>query len=416
VRWHDWYSRPGGSSYNVAQEMPMKSLTNALTERIPDAEVFTLFLKSSEDAAKFQEEKLLHDMTGNHRCGMYYLWPTQKSYASDKPAYCEERSFFSLMERVEAMGIPSRYPAPAHLYRQLCGKLLYTSLCMHKEYKIPASVRIYASEWLDDEDETIDNALYALNQVRRNLWDKGPCTSGVVKLGFSWMGQDVVKFNSRDDFREKLRVIFGTVNQIPTSCFVQDFVENRIVELRIHAFADSERGFSYEMAYILLINLEEEEHMTETVVQQDEGSTSSCTDEVKAHNGDSMHTDDCFMTTGVEVVTLEAATSQIWKGDVKAQQIAEAEARTLADRWLAWYQVEWTSRRCPANARFDFHVCWDGVNNPELWTCEVTECGAWLCGFNLERRNVAVINSMFSDKKCVEDECVCKKMLDLPPP
>jgi len=25
VRWHDWYSRPGGSSYNVAQEMPMSS-------------------------------------------------------------------------------------------------------------------------------------------------------------------------------------------------------------------------------------------------------------------------------------------------------------------------------------------------------------------------------------------------------
>jgi len=406
---------------------------------------------------------------------MYYLWPTQKSYASEKPAYCEERSFFNLMERVEAMGIPSRYPAPAQLYRQLCGKLLYTGLCLHKEYKIPPNVRIYASEWLDDEDEVIDNALYALNELRRDLWGKGPCTSGVVKLGFSWMGQDVVKFTSRDDFRDKLRVIFGSLHQIPTSCFVQEFVENRIVELRIHAFADSERGFHYELVYILLINTEEVEEVDVISLEaQDEastmsvGTTSQATPRLATNGGgkegiirmedgnpgmhqggDDKHDDlpngnsdgiqmedgnpgvprngkqapvdtikeaNPFMTTGVEIVTPEAATEQIWKGNVKAQKIAEAEARNLADRWLTWYRCEWNSKRCPANARFDFHVCWDGVANPEVWTCEVTECGAWLCGINIERRNVAMINSMFTDKKCAEKVCVCKNMLPLPPP
>eukprot|EP00397_Hematodinium_sp_SG-2012_P016465 GEMP01016798.1.p1 GENE.GEMP01016798.1~~GEMP01016798.1.p1 ORF type:complete len:370 (+),score=100.25 GEMP01016798.1:537-1646(+) len=366
----------------------MKSLTqNGLQEFLPcDFETFTLFLKSSEDAVRFQESALTTMMKGRHRAALFYLWPTQKCHASDEKAFCEERAFFGLMERVEAAGVPSRYPAPAHLYRLLCGKQMYTNMCLNKEFKVPVSVRVHASEVLRDPEEAARNSLAALNSLRKMLWNKGPSDGGVIKLGFSWMGKDVLPYRGESELRNKLVEIFSKMQQIPTSCFVQEFVDSRIVELRIHSFCDGDRTFRNEIRYMAL------------------------------NEGGTMEDGEVFdMTSAISLSSVDAL-RQVWGGNGAAQEHAEKEARRLVDCWMSWYKTEWNARRCPANARFDFHVSWDKVQMPELWTCEVTECGASLCGLNIDARNIALTNCFFADRMCAEEGCICLEPIALPNP
>lgn len=385
VRWHDWWSSGKWSDYYIACQIPMKMFTEELLNIEPDAETYTLFLRTSEDADKFAEASLGHVMKGRHRAAMYYLWPTQKYNASENAAYCEERSFFGLMQRVEAVGVPSRYPAPANLYRVLCGKQMYTTMCLQKDYKVPVTVRVQASEFINDQDSVVDNTLDAINELRKKLYSKKATESGVVKLGFSWMGCDVYRYEGRADLKKKLQKILSSKKQIPTTCMAQDLVEDRIAELRIHVFPTSERGFHKEIVYMLL----SEDDSEDTTVD--------------------------FQMTGAKSISSEQALMDLWHGNAVAQKKAEDQAKKLTDLWMLWYKTEWTAPRCPANGRFDFHLCWNGVNDPELWTCEVTECGASLCGLNIDARNISIVNSIFGDKRCDLEQCTCKKMKPLGP-
>ncbi|CAD7975506.1 unnamed protein product [Amoebophrya sp. A25] len=76
----------------------------------------------------------------------------------------------------------------------------------------------------------------------------------------------------------------------------------------------------------------------------------------------------------------------------------ENEAKRLTMLWLKeWYHPQWSEALCPANGRFDFHLSWNRENDgskPELWVCEITECGASLCGLPIELRNSALSRSL----------------------
>lgn len=68
-----------------------------------------------------------------------------------------------------------------------------------------------------------------------------PITAGVVKLAFSWMGMDVTGWKGEEQLAEKLvdmmfRNKHASESQIATALTVQEFVPNRVVELRIIAF------------------------------------------------------------------------------------------------------------------------------------------------------------------------------------
>merc|ERR1712126_788503 len=92
----------------------------------------------------------------------------------------------------------------------------------------------------------------------------------------------------------------------------------------------------------------------------------------------------------------------------------EEKCKNLIERWIKWYNQQWNCIRCPANARFDFHLTWnrDINSNPDLWVCEITECGAALSLFNIQWRNVCIINSLFSSQQCPiegkEPTCPCQ--------
>ena len=77
--------------------------------------------------------------------------------------YCE-REVFDLMERMESLGIKSRFPLPAYLHRQLCGKQIYARQCSNPEKQIPITVNV---NWCDLAYNPLDAALNALSTMQR---------------------------------------------------------------------------------------------------------------------------------------------------------------------------------------------------------------------------------------------------------
>jgi len=151
----------------------------------------------------------------------------------------------------------------------------------------------------------------------------------------------------------------------------------------VHAFADGERSHSFEITYV--------------------------ENEQKRYHSEQM--------ASAIFYKHEEVLERVFNGHQRAHKYAEEEAMRLVRLWIRWYKAEWTCPRSPANARFDFHLCWNPEEPetlPKLWTCEVTECGASLCELNISTRNVALINSMFADKKCNIQGCTCKRLHKLP--
>eukprot|EP00435_Cladocopium_sp_Y103_P070841 s475_g36.t1 len=62
----------------------------------------------------------------------------------------------------------------------------------------------------------------------------------------------------------------------------------------------------------------------------------------------------------------------------------------LADKWLLWFLSE--DAEPPSVTRLDFLVSWRNGGKPQVWTCEVGECGASLCSVECDARNCATLN------------------------
>ena len=99
-------------------EVRINSMKNSLYKNIVQ-----FFLPQKIDLRMFDPRKVYQSMKGYHKTGLYYLWPAQKTYFAERDdAMVEENDFFQMVQNCEHVGISTRYPAPSHLYRQLCGK------------------------------------------------------------------------------------------------------------------------------------------------------------------------------------------------------------------------------------------------------------------------------------------------------
>ena len=100
--------------------------------------------------------------------------------------YCE-REVFDLMERIESLGIKSRFPLPAHLYRQLCGKQIYAQQCTNPEKQVPISVNVNWCDLANNPLAAAVNAISAMQRLKHELYpgENSDIHEGVVKLGFS---------------------------------------------------------------------------------------------------------------------------------------------------------------------------------------------------------------------------------------
>ena len=174
VRWWDYASDQRKSEYKITSEFAVRTfvensgLTDLLGNRF---EIFSVFVKTSQELDAFDPQIVFDKMQGFHKCGFYYLWPAQKTDAHNiSPGMVEERKFFSLMERCEHVGISTRYPAPAHLYHQILGKHYYDAACLNRDLQTPVTTRVYGADIKASPLKAARDAVHALNSIRHQVY------------------------------------------------------------------------------------------------------------------------------------------------------------------------------------------------------------------------------------------------------
>ncbi|CAD7969511.1 unnamed protein product [Amoebophrya sp. A120] len=472
-KYRDWASGSGAmlSSGAGATSAPLYSLKQYANSRRggggsstatrPLSNMLKVKATMTQQADQLSLQHIMQKAT--KRYGMYFLWPCEKTEKTD--GMIEQTVFFDFVEKIEAMGIPTRWPCPARLYRKLCGKeylegiVSYgpseytaveapsncsrvsttsaknttapttsrngpttghqlhppTTFLQNKILQVPATTRVFFCDVFQNPRLAAKNAIRALEQIKEcrlmeaaratasaSTYNRGtscwsPCSSpsprnkipstenhsaleqldgqhttqartnnktkvisGVVKLPFSWCGQDVLKWDNEEDLVSKLQEIFGKQNDYGygynydgyystggknngsyhatvddfdtrTSCLVQEFIPDRIGEVRVIAFntgtTDPQTG---ESIYDL---------RTRYMPITRETSQSS------------------FEMTDSNSFTKEEALEEMFCNNAKLCEKIDHDAKILAGWFLKyWYPAHWNSRSCPAKARFDFLI------------------------------------------------------------
>lgn len=390
VRWWDYWNRKNKSSpsHNVANEqMLLDVLQNADSPHATLAaegryEVHSVFARSSADLGRVGGE-LAQAMRGKRRAGLYFLWPTQRPAVERRQAGCvSEPALLDLMRRMEAESIQTCWPHPSGLYRELAGKLWPAKVCQAvPNLCVPPTVRIDLSAQ-PFPDAAAEKAIAELQAMRKEMGgtpvNLNAPYRGVVKLGFSWMGEDVRPFSGKAEL-VKVLLQFMDGQSSEAVCLVQERVEDVVCELRMFCFRDMAAGPNAVAQEFVRMKM-------------------------KAPN----RGDDNFALTGHMTMTESETIDSVFSGNKAAYQSAEKEVRTLATRWLQWFKDE--GHGMPASCRLDFIVSRGrGASQPTVWTTEVTECGSSLCGLPAAPRTAAVLNA------CLEGADVAGFPRRLPP-
>eukprot|EP00811_Abedinium_folium_P025421 NODE_3631_length_2007_cov_9.115957.p1 GENE.NODE_3631_length_2007_cov_9.115957~~NODE_3631_length_2007_cov_9.115957.p1 ORF type:complete len:559 (+),score=132.98 NODE_3631_length_2007_cov_9.115957:96-1772(+) len=379
VRWWNYWEQNWWSDYNVTSDLMLCDLLDgpcSVHRTLPgEYEAYTVFVRCSEDLTLISEQWARWVLRGFHAAAWYFLWPTAiPPGVEQRPGCVCERAFFALAQRLERAGIRSAWPHPSQLYRLLCGKLWVPQMSLNRDYRVPPTVRVHFQEFAADSGSAVRTALQRLAEAQRLIWGEAASDAsspetirGVAKLGFSWMGKDVIGFIGAAKLEQALRrLLFGTGGSEQVVCLVQSMVPAVIVEVRALVFRDAQHGgFVHRKVYMRLWSHAER--------KRDSGAEG-------------------FSTTSAEAVMPEKATEEFFFGNVEAQHRVEAEVDRLVQCWLAWFAAECAEP--PAATRLDFLVSRPGdiIGQETVWTCEVTECGASLCGLETDARNAAALN------------------------
>ena len=111
---------------------------------------------------------------------------------------CKRKSVFELLQAMERVPLRTGWPHMSYLYRQLCGKLWIPQICLNAEYRVPPTTRLYYADFRRNEVGASTRALRCIMKLRKKIWGTAESSiesfQGVVKLGFSWGGMDVLPF------------------------------------------------------------------------------------------------------------------------------------------------------------------------------------------------------------------------------
>jgi len=379
VRWWDyWNPRNRRSrSHNVANEEMLLDVLegpgspHALFGERGSYEVHSAFVRNSADLESMGQA-LAAAMRGKCQAGLYFLWPTQ--HASDArrlPGAVAEPALLGLMERMEAAGVPTRWPHPLNLYRQMAGKLWVPRVsCERPDLCVPLTVRLDMAKWDADQRAAAEDAIAELQRLRAaSPGGRAPAEGtfrGVAKLGFSWMGADVRPFTGAAELVSALRHLLEGA-QRDTVCLVQERIEDVACELRFLCCQDLAQGPEAVKKEILWMKLHAPQH----------------------------NSDETFHLTSHQTMGAQEAADYAFCGSMEALRDAEKKAAGLADLWLQWFRQE--GYGTPATCRLDFLVSVParrrGRPEASVWTVELCECGGSLCGLLPHGRTTACLNA-----------------------
>jgi len=382
VRWWDYWSNSRISDYDVTNDGMLSDLFDGpcgMHETIPgEYEVYTVFVRRSLDLARISGSSMRNMLRAPNMTSWMFLWPTKRTDADSKAGCVCEYEFFAMCQQLERAGIPTGWPHIAHVYKILCGKFWVPQMCLHPDYKVPATTRVHYAEFAEDSEGTAARAIDCLLELRQSVPGrrfenpdlKAEELRGVVKLGFSWMGDDVLPFSGVQSLIKVLKQLFEQPGSNQITCLVQEMVPDVVCEQRLLCFHDAFRG----------------EFVKERIW---------CRMKAKGQVA-RQHRQFCdvpeFALTSAVFVSEDVALEEFFGGSKATMRKAEEDADALSEHWLCWFSTECPEP--PQVTRMDFLVsrC-QATGKTSVWTCELGECGASLCAVDVNARNAASLNS-----------------------
>jgi len=374
VRWFDYWSdsRPC-SDYSILNDgflvdilqgplSPGKTLSTQV-------EIFTVFIRGTNDLLNLNPSHLRAMLKGRNASAWFFLWPSD-----DGPVgQVRERDFFALCQSLERLPMRIGWPHQSSLYRVLCGKLWIPSMSLNKKFRVPPTVRLHYADFKQSPRKAAQRALESLVHLRTKVWGKPRIgledLKGVVKLGFSWCGSDVLPFRGIGSLvRALTRLLNHNGCENPT-CLVQERVADVVGEFRVLCMYDKHRR-TVRKETIWMENASPSESMAKHSLRREDVGDFSMASHITVDN------------TGV--------IKRFFKGDRTAKYAAEEEALATVDHWLKWYSTE--TPEPPQSTRIDFLVSYNGDGQAGMWTCEVGENGGSLCTVEVHGRNLAALN------------------------
>lgn len=134
----------GASGAVVSNHYAAKLLNAVYAVLGTDHEVVTAFVETAEDVARLCERRVVATLSrGRHQGAIYLLWPTQfDSGTAGRPGMIPSHALLALMARMEQVGVPSRFPHAAHVYRALASKEWTTTLSGAAAMRVPPTTRV----------------------------------------------------------------------------------------------------------------------------------------------------------------------------------------------------------------------------------------------------------------------------------
>jgi len=375
LRWYDYWSDPSAcSDYNILNDGYFTDLFHgprSMGRLLPgEFEVYSVFIQGTKDIQKLNPHHLRAMLSGHSAAAWYFVWPSIEG-----TGFVREPEFFAFCQQMERVPLRSCWPHESTLYRQLCGKLWIPQMSLNKKYRVPPTTRVHYAEFLRDPRKAAVRALRGIMHLRRVVWDQTAVSydsfKGVVKLGFSWCGSDVLPFQGLHSMVSNLRKLFENEGCENTTCLVQEMVPGVVGEHRILCIYDKSKD-TFHRESLWMENIKESSAAVK-------------------HNVTSLDVAE-FQTASSVTMRPDTVTKHCFGGDRFAMHLAEQDAMQIVDRWLRWYRAE--SPEPPQCTRIDFLATHPGPGRAEVWTCEVGECGASLCSVEVHGRNVAALNSV----------------------
>jgi len=377
VRWWDyWKDKRRSRSHNVANEQMLLDVLEGAGS--PHAafgaqgayEVHSAFVRGSADLATAASLLSSANMRGRRRAGLYFLWPTQRPAVERRlPAAVSEPGLLALMGRLEGEGVRTCWPHPSKLYTQLAGKRWVAQASRDRpELCVPPTVMIDYGRFQADPKgvaaEVFEELLQLCTTGSSGPKAAGSPLRGLVKLGFSWMGEDVRPFAGVEELEKVLMSMLDGASA-GVVCMVQARVPAVTCELRLVGCRD--RAAGPEAVVWKLVRMRQKSSRWATA-------------------------EDAFSLASHETMTAAEAAACAFGGSTAALEAAEAEVERLGKLWLQWFRDEGYDTPSPA-FRLDFLVsAEDGATKPRMWTVELCECGGSLCGLDHHARTAACLN------------------------
>mmetsp|Transcript_63495 Transcript_63495/g.148012 ORF Transcript_63495/g.148012 Transcript_63495/m.148012 type:complete len:885 (-) Transcript_63495:29-2683(-) len=374
LRWYDYWSDPNPcSDYSILNDGYFTDLfqgPRSMGRLLPgEYEVYTVFVQGTHDLQKLKPLHLRSMLKGHNAAAWYFVWPS-----AEGTGFVREHEFFALCQHMERLPLRSCWPHESSLYRQLCGKLWIPQMSLHSSYRVPPTTRVHYAEFQRNGRKAALRALESLMRIRSTVWGKPSVAvdrfKGVVKLGFSWCGSDVLPFQGVGSLEANVRKLFENETCENTLCLVQEMVPDVVGEHRILCLYDKANN-SFRKEVLWMQNVKESSAQVK-------------------HNVNSLDVAE-FRTASSISMSPDAVTMQCFGGDRLARRLAEDQVTQLVERWLRWFCTE--STEPPQCTRLDFLVTHPSRGCAEAWTCEVGECGASLCSVEVHGRNLAALNN-----------------------